>query len=365
VQARRVGHGGVFGARGAVVAELTGRDAVMDRLLAVARDELGVEVAFHAGPRLPDVPEGGAHLDMPVLRPDGSPAGILRFAAQSGHRLLTAQHDKAVRILSRFVTEQLHSWDRAYTLWEERTERIREILATEELEIVFQPVADLRTGQVLGVEALSRFPGSDEQSPDVWFADAADVGLSVELETLAVRSALPALQHLPADTYLSVNVSPLVAMSPELGSLLQDQPLDRLVLEITEHAQIDDYGALNDVLAPFRKQGLRVAVDDTGSGFASLRHILQMSPDVIKLDTTLTHGIDNDAVLRALAYSISSFASAIDAAVVAEGVETESELDALRFLHVACGQGFYLRRPGPLPASLELDTAVLIPSSPG
>jgi EAL domain-containing protein (putative c-di-GMP-specific phosphodiesterase class I) len=348
-----------------VVAELTGRDAVMDRLLAVAREELGVDVAFHAGPRLPPPPSEQASLDVPVLRPGGARAGVLRFAAPAGNRLLTARHDTAVRILARFVTEQLHSWDRAYTLWEQRTERIRGVLDAGVLEMVFQPVADLRTGEVLGVEALSRFPDGGDQPPDAWFADAADVGLSVELELLAVRSALPALQQLPASTYLSVNLSPLVAMSPELRTVLEGHPLDRLVVEITEHAQIDDYGALNRVLAPLRERGLRVAVDDTGSGFASLRHILQMSPDVIKLDTTLTQGIDNDSVLRALAYSISSFASAIDAAVVAEGVETESELDALRFLHVACGQGFYLRRPGPLPWSLELDDAVLTPSSPG
>ncbi len=126
------------------------------------------------------------------------------------------------------------------------------------------------------------------------------------------------------------------------------------MFEITEHAAVTDYEALNAALRPLRAKGLRLAVDDAGAGFASLRHILQMGPDIIKLDRTLVSGMDRDPVLRALTYSIASFASATDAVVVAEGIETQGELSALRFLGIETGQGYHLCRPGPLAEVLAL-----------
>ena len=117
---------------------------------------------------------------------------------------------------------------------------------------------------------------------------------------------------------------------------------ERLVLEVTEHARVADYDALADVMQPWRARGARVAVDDTGSGFASMRHVLRLEPEIVKLDSSLTHHIDSDAVLRALGYTLKAFAGAIGAETVAEGIENERELSALRFLGVPYGQGFYL-----------------------
>jgi EAL domain-containing protein (putative c-di-GMP-specific phosphodiesterase class I) len=138
-------------------------------------------------------------------------------------------------------------------------------------------------------------------------------------------------------------------MSAEAQAVLADTPLHTVVLEITEHARVPDYGALADVLQPFRARGARVAVDDTGSGFASLRHVLRLEPEIVKLDSSLTHHIDSDAVLRALGYTLKAFAGAIGAETVAEGIENERELYALRFLGVPYGQGFHLHE------SLDVD----------
>jgi EAL domain-containing protein (putative c-di-GMP-specific phosphodiesterase class I) len=119
-------------------------------------------------------------------------------------------------------------------------------------------------------------------------------------------------------------------------------------LEITEHEAIDDYATLADALAPLRERGLRVAVDDVGAGYASLRHALQLAPDMVKMDISLTRDIDRDAGRRALATALISFAAETDMTIVAEGIETAGELHALRELGVKYGQGFYLARPAPL-----------------
>jgi EAL domain-containing protein (putative c-di-GMP-specific phosphodiesterase class I) len=123
---------------------------------------------------------------------------------------------------------------------------------------------------------------------------------------------------------------------------------NRLVLEMTEHAVVEDYDALQAALAQLRRFGIRVAVDDAGAGFASLRHILSLVPEFIKLDRSLTSGIDSDLPKRALARGLISFAQEIGTSVIGEGVETASELEALRELGVGFAQGYYLGRPVPL-----------------
>nr|MBA2530005.1 EAL domain-containing protein [Euzebyales bacterium] len=239
-------------------------------------------------------------------------------------------------------------WERADRSWRGRTERVADLLEGQRVPVAFQPIRDIAEGRTVGVEALARFPAPPLRSPDRWFAEASAVGLGVDLEVLAVAEALTAFDGAPDGWYLSVNVSPEAAASPQLARLLDREWLPPLVLEITEHAQISDYRALNRRLKPLRDAGVRIAVDDAGSGFASFRHVLRMAPDIIKLDTTLVHDIDADNLLRALGYSLTAFASALDATVIAEGVETERELNALRFLGVRYAQGYHLGRPGPL-----------------
>jgi EAL domain-containing protein (putative c-di-GMP-specific phosphodiesterase class I) len=214
--------------------------------------------------------------------------------------------------------------------------------------VVFQPIFDLRTLEIVGAEALARFSEEAHGPPEVWFADAAAVGLLPDLEFAAVRSAIRHIDEVPAEAYLTVNVSPETAMTPAFMEAVEST-VDRLVIEITEHAPVEDYDALNDALKPFRSAGGRLAVDDAGAGFSSLRHILRLAPDFIKLDGALTRGIDADRTRRALASALISFASEIGVPIIAEGIETQEEVDALRALEVTCGQGFFLGPPGPLP----------------
>jgi EAL domain-containing protein (putative c-di-GMP-specific phosphodiesterase class I) len=228
---------------------------------------------------------------------------------------------------------------------EEKISRVRQMVERSEFHTVFQPIIDLRNSRVVGLEALARFP---DRPPDVWFEDAAAAGLNEDLELATLQLALKTAGQLPEGLYLSVNLSPATMTSPSFTQVLDGFPLDRLVVEVTEHAPVDDYEALDAVVAPLRAAGCRLAVDDVGAGFSSLRHILRLAPDVIKLDISLTRHIDSDPPRRALATALISFASAINASIVAEGIETQDEVDALRGLGVTYGQGYHLSRPQPL-----------------
>lgn len=233
---------------------------------------------------------------------------------------------------------------------ESRIDRVRHVLDHSEITMVFQPIVDLASSQMVGVEALARFPTTPNLSPDKWFDEAARLGLGADLEMLAVRAAVGQIDTLPPGAYMAVNVSPSTAIDTSLAGVVSSAGR-RIVLELTEHAAVDEYDQLIDALQPLRSLGVRVAVDDAGSGYASLRHILRLRPDIIKLDIDLTRGIDTDPARRALATALVGFANEIGATVVAEGIETALELETLRQLQVRMGQGYYLARPGPIAES--------------
>lgn len=161
--------------------------------------------------------------------------------------------------------------------------RIREIVSGNMVLTAFQPIHDLTSGALIGAEALSRFVTEDGSGPDFWFAEATAVGLGAELEFAALSSALKAAEDLPANVYVALNISPESCLDPLLPGLLTASvlPLGRIVLELTERLPVEEYDALSSVLAPLRSHGLLIAVDDAGSGFASMRHILHLRPDII------------------------------------------------------------------------------------
>ena len=232
----------------------------------------------------------------------------------------------------------------------QRESRVRRAMESEgALGIVFQPICDLNTGKAVGAEALARFHVPPARAPDRWFAEASEVGLRRELELLALRQAVSQLSELPKGLFLSVNISPVTVGTPSFRKAMNDVDAQRIVLEVTEHTRVEDYDALNDALQRVRTRGARLAIDDAGAGFASLRHILRLAPDFVKLDRALIDDIEHDRSHQALAAGLISFATKIDATIVAEGIERDGQLRALRELGVSCGQGFLLARPAPLP----------------
>jgi PAS domain S-box-containing protein len=224
-------------------------------------------------------------------------------------------------------------------------QRVTDVLTSEALDIGLQPVVDLGTGRMAGAEALARF--RDGRGPEDWFQDARDTGLGLELDRLAFRAALPLLAALPDHCYLSVNASPELLTD---GTFLRELAtsgvaLDRLVIEITEHVKITSYRDLHAALSPLREHGLRLAIDDTGAGYASLHHVLQLRPDIIKIDRSLIADVTSDAARRSLVTAFVLLALELDATVTGEGVETPAELETLATLGVDCAQGYLLAMP--------------------
>jgi EAL domain-containing protein (putative c-di-GMP-specific phosphodiesterase class I) len=238
------------------------------------------------------------------------------------------------------------------TLDEQRRERIRariqRMIDGLGLDVAFQPIVDLASGTVVGAEALARFTDVNGNAipTERCFLDAHAVDMGAELELAVIRMALGCQARLPEGRYLALNVSPAVLEHDDLAFEIARHQTNRpLVVEITEHQPVEDYVGLSASLDRLRALGVRVAVDDVGSGFASFRHVTRVNPDILKLDRTLVCGIDDDPVRQSLASAIVAFAADVGAVVVSEGIESESELCCLKGLAVGCGQGFYLARP--------------------
>ena len=229
--------------------------------------------------------------------------------------------------------------------------RIRRTLDLGTFHTVFQPIYGLSSGRIIAVEALTRFEDEPTAPPDVWFDHARRAGLGLELELATLEAAFEASHDRPDDVALSFNASPQLLTDPRLLSLLRSVDGTNLVVEVTEHDVIDDYHQVSRALAMLRMLGLEVAIDDAGAGFASLRHIVRLEPDLIKLDRSLTQGLSGDPVRRALADALLQFAERTDSRIIVEGIETPSDLAAWRELGAHAAQGFLLGRPGPLPFS--------------
>ena len=313
------------------------------RLLNAFRSELDCDGVVLGRDAAAGLPETGA-VDVPLIRPDGRATGRLRLSPRRNGSAVEPW--RVLAVYGQILDAGLTDAGRCNVDTSQLIASIQSTIASRDVDVVYQSIVALDTGEVVGMEALSRFPQSPPSSPEQWFAEAAAAGLGDELEALAVAEALAILEQMPEGIYLSVNISPSALLSRTVLEVLDEAPAHRLVLEITEHSAVHDYDALNEALRPLRARGARVAVDDTGSGFANMRHVLRLAPDIIKLDSTLTKDIDNDTVLRALGFTLRSFAAAIGAEMIAEGIETLQELDALRFLGVAYGQGYYLEPPG-------------------
>jgi EAL domain-containing protein (putative c-di-GMP-specific phosphodiesterase class I) len=233
------------------------------------------------------------------------------------------------------------------------------LLSRDEIrpDLVAQPIVDLAAARVAGYELLARFPGPPDAPPDAWFALADRLGRAAALTARVFERALELHATLPADTFLTVNVEPHLLTEPEVVDVLRGRPLGRLVVELTEHSQAPDQQALARALSAIRAAGGLVAVDDAGTGYAGLQQLLTVRPDIVKLDRDLVAGLDTDPIRRALVQLLGDLSGRMDAWLLAEGVETTAELQALVSLGVPLGQGWRLGRPAAPWAPLDPSTA--------
>jgi EAL domain-containing protein (putative c-di-GMP-specific phosphodiesterase class I) len=303
------------------------------------------------------MPRLRSYVSVPVTLSDGSLYGTFCAAGLSTDRDLTKRDKALMDVLASAAAVIIEPEVRSQERRTEVEDRLTPLMADGGPVVVLQPIVDLATGDRIGSEALSRFPAEWGMAPDVVFEQAHSVGLGDRLELLALERAAEHLDRV--DGYVAMNISPATLLTPECGELLGRLPLARVLLELSEHDQVADYAALNATLAPFRADGLRLAIDDVGAGFSSLRHIVVTTPDVIKIDRSIVSGLDADPVLSKLVASLAEFGHGCRVRVVAEGVETAEEAVVLRDLGVDYGQGWYYGRPGPPEALSDIPRAAI------
>jgi len=231
----------------------------------------------------------------------------------------------------------------------EHSRQMLQVILSGDIHVRYEAIVDLNNSQVIGYEALTRGPeGSDLTNPRDLFRRAEDSGLLYELDCLCRRTALENAHRLPAGKMLFLNCLPTAIGDPNLRDeglrkTLEDfslQPSD-LVLEISESESIENFGVFREVADSCRDLGIRIAIDDAGTGYASLEAIMEISPDLVKTDLLLVRGIDGDPSRREIVRAMLAVADGIGAKLIAEGVETEAELRVLRELGVRWGQGYY------------------------
>jgi EAL domain-containing protein (putative c-di-GMP-specific phosphodiesterase class I) len=228
-------------------------------------------------------------------------------------------------------------------------DELRRILEEGRFHPVFQPVYSLHDGGLVAVEALTRFDTTPPTPPNVMFERADRAGLGDEFELAAVAAALAASEQLPAEVTLAVNCSPRTLRHPGLLELVAGRGARPMIVEVTEHDVVDDYVGLTAAIGELRAYDVGLAVDDAGAGFASLRHVVRLGPELIKLDLSLTQNLRGDPVREALADCLIDFARRTGSQLVAEGIESVTDLTMWVDLGADAAQGYLLGRPGPLP----------------
>jgi EAL domain-containing protein (putative c-di-GMP-specific phosphodiesterase class I) len=287
----------------------------------------------------------GAHLSVPIALSNGDVYGTLCCFSRFPNLTLGERDLRLIRALGEVLASRIDEDLAGEREKLEAAAEIRRVMAMGAPRIVYQPIYSLSKKGMVGVECLARFDVEPRRTPDLWFDSAHHVGLGAELELRAIENALGALSHLPAPLSISLNGSPETILSGRLEEVLARVDLTRVILEITEHAAVADYDMLLRALGPLRARGVRLAIDDAGAGYASMRHILNLKAEVIKLDMSLTRHIDTDSSRRALAKGLIAFAHEIGALITAEGVETETELATLRAIGADKVQGYFLSKP--------------------
>lgn len=296
----------------------------------------------------------GAYISVPVVMPDGDVFGSLCCIKAKSDPSIHERDVRFMRVLADLAGAQIGRKKRVNEDMRERIERIKAMIQDGEgLRMAFQPIVDLVTGNVVGAEALSRFDGEFREPPRRWFEYAWRVGLGTELEIAAVREAIAQMPELPEEIYLSFNASPETLQLEAFNEAISRVPGDRIVVEVTEHAAVEEYEPLIEAIERLRGRGIRLAVDDVGAGYSGLNHIVRVAPSILKLDMELTRDVDQDPVKQALAAATVVFGSRVGLDIVSEGIETAREAETLRELGIRYGQGFHFARPGPLPLKLS------------
>lgn len=294
----------------------------------------------------------GCHINTPLRLADGTVWGSFCALGRKPDRTMTERDLNVLKSFAGLAAERIESALESHMAQAAAKARVEAMLDGHGISTFQQPIMSLATGQPVGVECLSRFPDVTRRGPDAWFEDAELVGLGRELEMAAVRVALDSLAHIPEGLYATINVSPQTVASGALRELLEQTQARNIVVEITEHCQVDDFDELAQEISALKAHA-KIAIDDVGTGYAGLRHIVDLQPDILKMDMILTRGIEADPARKAMTAALVQLAREVGCTLVAEGIETEHEARVMKRLGVDCGQGYLYSRPLPVVAAQQ------------
>ena len=291
------------------------------------------------------MPRIRSYVSVPVILSDGTLYGTFCAAGLTPEKKLSDRDLGLMEVLANAASLMIEPEIQEQKRQRALVERFAPLINAGGPTVVLQPIVELASGRRVGAEALSRFPAEWGLPPDVCFEQAHDAGVGDELELLALSGANDHLAGVSG--YVSMNVSPATLMTSQCRDLLASFELDRVLLELSEHDQVADYDDLAVALKPLQEQGMKLAIDDVGSGFSSLRHVVLTDPDVIKIDRDVVTGVTNEPTRQTLVKALVEFGHGCGAQVVAEGIEKEQDAALLTRLGVDLGQGWHLGRPGP------------------
>ncbi|WP_308205093.1 sensor domain-containing phosphodiesterase, partial [Frankia tisae] len=306
----------------------------------------------------------GCYAATVVTDRDGEVFGVLGCISRDPRPDLRERDSRFLALVASYLSDAVVDLHRIWEAHSQVWRSISRMIDAGGPAIVYQPVVDLATGRIAAVEALSRFPcepREPQRGPRGWYSDATTVGLSAELELAAIRRALRALPQLPAVVDLGVNASPATITAGLLDVLRDDETCQRLIVEITEHEYFCDDAEVLRGVRELRARGVRIAADDIGTGYAGLEQLLELHPDIVKLDYLVTHGMDTDPARRATAAALVMISEEFGGRVIAEGIESPAERQTALDVRIPYGQGYLLGAPAP---SVSLACAAGTPTGP-
>lgn len=289
----------------------------------------------------------GTLISVPITMRDGKLYGSICGFSRTIRNDISERDIRFVELLAEFASRILeHSITKSSKL-RKRHDFIMKIINDRSFHNVYQSIVDFSTGKNIGLEALTRFEDVSFESPDWIFREAESFGLKAELEIAVLDEPIKRTHQMSGDCYVSINVSPTTVATKAFKDLVATAATDHLVIELNEADTVDSYFALNNHLDKIRALGVSLAIDDVGSGYANFRHILELSPEILKLDISLIRDINISRKKQALAAAIIAYADEFGSKIIAEGVETDAELQVLQKLGINLIQGYLFSKPAP------------------
>jgi EAL domain-containing protein (putative c-di-GMP-specific phosphodiesterase class I)/DNA-binding response OmpR family regulator len=281
------------------------------------------------------------------------PVLLDEVAIFAGGTVTQSQPIYAPRILYNAVREAKDIAERRETrFYHLLSERLRRSIREQTIRTYFQPIFDLESRKPIGFEALSRGPaGTEIESPEVIFELARDLQLVWDLESLCIANVRPLLKTVCARGMLFFNLESDFIQQLESRGMDVLEPFlactDNVVIEVTERSAIRDYRTFRLTLQALKRMGFKIAIDDCGSGYATLEAVAELQPDYLKVGHSLFHGIENDVIRRQIVDLVARCADTIGAQTIAEAIETEEQYRVCVEMNIKYGQGFLLARPAP------------------